>query len=202
MGAPSDLPAALLLCSATTCHSLAPQALEYSTCQPPIHAAGPRTLAPPAPLRPTRLRVVRLRRGQQRLQAEQRGLERQRRRPLVLQDVEADGAVGGADVGVPHLGDEPHLGRHKGVQVLCTWWSSEVGRDEREQHRGQRQPCGRVSSRRGAAAPTAWPGPDQPAATRAKCRPPPPADDAGSAHYSTPAQADRAPPAARRPAHT
>lgn len=65
------------------------------------------------------LRVVRLRGGQQGLQAEQRSLESERRAPLVLQDVQADGPVGAAHVGVPHLAAEPHLGRHKGVLVLC-----------------------------------------------------------------------------------
>ncbi len=65
------------------------------------------------------LGVVRLRGGQQSLQAEQGGLEGERGAPLVLEDVQADGPVGAAHVGVPHLAAEAHLGRHKGVLVLC-----------------------------------------------------------------------------------
>ena len=52
------------------------------------------------------------------MEGEEGGLERQRRAPLVLEDVQADGAVGAANVGVPDLGDETHLGRDKGVLVI------------------------------------------------------------------------------------
>ena len=65
------------------------------------------------------LRVVGLGRGEEGLQAEQRGLQGQRGAPLVLQDVQADGPVGAAHVGVPHLAAEAHLRRHEGVLVLC-----------------------------------------------------------------------------------
>eukprot|EP00955_Chlamydomonas_euryale_P046384 353414-Chlamydomonas_euryale.AAC.10 len=51
------------------------------------------------------------------LQAQHRRLERQRRAPCVLEDVEADCAGLAAHVGVPHLGDEAHLGRLKRVAV-------------------------------------------------------------------------------------
>ena len=67
-----------------------------------------------APL-PTHLRVLWCRTCEQRLQTQHGGLQRQRRAPLILQDVQADGACLAADVGVPDLqcarGDRLHTVR-------------------------------------------------------------------------------------------
>ncbi len=67
-----------------------------------------------------RLRVIGLRRSQKRLQTEQGCFQGQRWAPLVLQDVQADGAVGAADVGVPDPAAEAHARRHERVLVACT----------------------------------------------------------------------------------
>ena len=61
------------------------------------------------------LGVVGLGGAEQGLQGEQGGADGEGGRPLVLEDVEADGAGLGADVGVPDLGLEAHLGRLVGV---------------------------------------------------------------------------------------
>ena len=61
--------------------------------------------------------VIRLRGRHERLQGEEDGPEGHRGGPLVLQDVQADGARDGGDVGVPDLGQEPHLGRVERVRV-------------------------------------------------------------------------------------
>jgi len=53
---------------------------------------------------------------EERLQREEYGTQGDQRRPLVLEDVEADGA-GGRDVRVVDLGDELHLGRFKGKLI-------------------------------------------------------------------------------------
>ena len=63
------------------------------------------------------LRIVWLGGGQERLEREHRRLDAQRGRPLIFEDVEADGAVCAADVGMPHLGDEAHLGSLERVGV-------------------------------------------------------------------------------------
>ena len=55
------------------------------------------------------LRVVGLGGRQQGLDTEQDRPEGHGGRPLVLQDVQTDGARHTGDVGVPDLGDEPHL---------------------------------------------------------------------------------------------
>lgn len=49
------------------------------------------------------LRVIWLGAAEQRLQAQQCSLEGHGRAPLILEDVEADGTVGAAHIGVPHL---------------------------------------------------------------------------------------------------
>lgn len=92
------------------------------------------------------------------LQRQQRRLERQRRAPLVFQDVQADGAVGGADVGVPHL----HHGG-EGLGVL----SSQSRGFRRALHpaRGRRQSaCRKVALGSGPGSP---PRPTTPPSRRA-----------------------------------
>eukprot|EP01006_Ploeotia_vitrea_P044530 TRINITY_DN66836_c1_g1_i2.p1 TRINITY_DN66836_c1_g1~~TRINITY_DN66836_c1_g1_i2.p1 ORF type:complete len:150 (+),score=17.12 TRINITY_DN66836_c1_g1_i2:40-489(+) len=61
-------------------------------------------------------RVVRVGRLQQELDGEADLVDLQRRRPLVLEDVQADAAEL-VDVGVVDLGQEAHLGRHHWVVV-------------------------------------------------------------------------------------
>ena len=63
------------------------------------------------------LRVVRLGGRQQRLDTEQDSPQGHGGGPLVLQYVQADGARHAGDVGVPDLGDEPHLGRVERVRA-------------------------------------------------------------------------------------
>ena len=63
------------------------------------------------------LRVVRLGGRQQRLDTEQDSPQGHGSGPLVLQNIQADGARDGGDVRVPDLGQEPHLGRVERVRV-------------------------------------------------------------------------------------
>ena len=51
--------------------------------------------------------------------------ERHGRRPLVLQDVQADGARHARDVGVPDLGDEANL-RHEVAILSRVMWCHDV----------------------------------------------------------------------------
>eukprot|EP00967_Tisochrysis_lutea_P146042 scaffold275056_cov35-Tisochrysis_lutea.AAC.2 len=60
------------------------------------------------PARRTRTSAPRHSRGAH-LERNERGSNRQRWRPLILQDVQADGARLGRDVGMPHARDELHL---------------------------------------------------------------------------------------------
>mmetsp|Transcript_5206 Transcript_5206/g.13371 ORF Transcript_5206/g.13371 Transcript_5206/m.13371 type:complete len:238 (-) Transcript_5206:196-909(-) len=64
------------------------------------------------------LRVGRLGRAQQRLKREERRLDRERGRPLVLENVQANRPVLGAHVRVPDLALEAHLRRLEGVHAL------------------------------------------------------------------------------------
>ena len=57
------------------------------------------------------LRIIGLRRAEQRLQGNERCPDRQRRGPLVLQDVEADRTGLRANIRMPDLSVELHLGR-------------------------------------------------------------------------------------------
>lgn len=61
--------------------------------------------------------VVWFRRRHERLQREQHRSERHCCRPLVLEDVEADGASHRGDVRVPDLGDEADFGRVERIRV-------------------------------------------------------------------------------------
>ena len=61
------------------------------------------------------LRVIGLRRAEQRLKRDKGGPDRQRWGPFVLQDIEADGTGLGADVRVPDFSVELHLGRFEWV---------------------------------------------------------------------------------------
>lgn len=60
-------------------------------------------------------RVVRLGTTEEGLQRDERWEQGERRRPVVLEDVEGDGAGDGRDVWVVDLGYEFHLGRSKGI---------------------------------------------------------------------------------------
>ena len=63
------------------------------------------------------LGVIRLWSSQQCLDTQQHCPQCHGSSPLILQDVQTDGAGHTGDVGVPDLGDEPHLGRVEGVGV-------------------------------------------------------------------------------------
>jgi hypothetical protein len=61
------------------------------------------------------LGVVGLRHAEQGLQGEEGGPDGEGGRPLVLEDVEADGSSLGRDVGMPNFGLKFHFGRLVGV---------------------------------------------------------------------------------------
>ena len=92
------------------------------------------------------LRVPGLGRREQRLQRQQRRLEREGGRPGVLEDVEADGARGRRDVWVPDFRHELHLGGHEGVLVVCLGGEGRVCRAREGEKRERESEKSKVSA--------------------------------------------------------
>ena len=74
----------------------------------------------PSDPRPTHLWIVWFRGGQERLDAEQHCPEGHGRRPLVLENVEADGPRHARDVRMPDFCDEPNLSNKHSILILSS----------------------------------------------------------------------------------